>query len=145
MCYRKSPAGLPTCCRTVTDYMAHLVEVQHERGATGGHTFHSLLSASLPPRRGELWSQRHLLTSSPLNVWLRGIYLHGHGDLRCIYKALFGCCVADSAEASRVKVTVEPPHSSVKMRAVSQVPVISPDDDLATILLQVLLTLSLIF
>ncbi|CAL8303109.1 unnamed protein product [Merluccius merluccius] len=32
-------------------YMAHLVEVQHERGATGGHTFHSLLSASLPPRR----------------------------------------------------------------------------------------------
>ena len=36
-----------------TDYMAHLVEVQHERGATGGHTFHSLLSASLPPRRGQ--------------------------------------------------------------------------------------------
>ncbi|XP_066544954.1 integrator complex subunit 1 [Amia ocellicauda] len=33
------------------NYMAHLVEVQHERGATGGHTFHSLLSASLPPRR----------------------------------------------------------------------------------------------
>ncbi|XP_041941283.1 integrator complex subunit 1 isoform X1 [Alosa sapidissima] len=32
------------------NYMAHLVEVQHERGATGGHTFHSLLSASLPPR-----------------------------------------------------------------------------------------------
>ncbi|XP_029015279.1 integrator complex subunit 1 isoform X2 [Betta splendens] len=32
-------------------YMAHLVEVQHERGATGGHTFHSLLSASLPPHR----------------------------------------------------------------------------------------------
>ncbi|XP_053468879.1 integrator complex subunit 1 isoform X2 [Ictalurus furcatus] len=75
------------------NYMAHLVEVQHERGATGGHTFHSLLSASLPPRR-------------------------------------------DSAEASRVKVTVETPHSSLKMRAVSQMPVISPDDDLTTVLLQ---------
>uniref|UniRef100_A0A3B3ZVG2 Uncharacterized protein n=1 Tax=Periophthalmus magnuspinnatus TaxID=409849 RepID=A0A3B3ZVG2_9GOBI len=34
-------------------YMAHLVEVQHERGATGGHTFHSLLSSSLPPRRSK--------------------------------------------------------------------------------------------
>ncbi|XP_042197003.1 integrator complex subunit 1 [Callorhinchus milii] len=33
------------------NYMAHLVEVQHERGATGGHTFHSLLTASLPPHR----------------------------------------------------------------------------------------------
>uniref|UniRef100_A0A3B3QNR6 Integrator complex subunit 1 n=1 Tax=Paramormyrops kingsleyae TaxID=1676925 RepID=A0A3B3QNR6_9TELE len=33
------------------NYMAHLVEVQHERGATGGHTFHSLLSASVPPSR----------------------------------------------------------------------------------------------
>ncbi|XP_054616240.1 integrator complex subunit 1 isoform X2 [Dunckerocampus dactyliophorus] len=32
-------------------YMAHLVEVQHERGATGGHTFHSLLSTSLPTHR----------------------------------------------------------------------------------------------
>uniref|UniRef100_A0A4W5KXU0 Integrator complex subunit 1 n=1 Tax=Hucho hucho TaxID=62062 RepID=A0A4W5KXU0_9TELE len=35
------------------NYMAHLVEVQHERGATGGHTFHGLLSSSLPPRRGQ--------------------------------------------------------------------------------------------
>lgn len=35
------------------DYMAHLVEVQHERGATGGHTFHSLLSTSLPQCRGQ--------------------------------------------------------------------------------------------
>uniref|UniRef100_A0A3Q3RB44 Uncharacterized protein n=1 Tax=Monopterus albus TaxID=43700 RepID=A0A3Q3RB44_MONAL len=34
-------------------YMAHLVEVQHERGATGGHTFHGLLSSSLPPCRGQ--------------------------------------------------------------------------------------------
>uniref|UniRef100_A0A8C1J140 Integrator complex subunit 1 n=1 Tax=Cyprinus carpio TaxID=7962 RepID=A0A8C1J140_CYPCA len=75
------------------NYMAHLVEVQHERGATGGHTFHSLLSASIPPRR-------------------------------------------DSSEMSRAKVTVETPHGSVKMRAVSQVPVIGPEDDLAGILLQ---------
>lgn len=49
-----------------------------------------------------------------------------------------GHCIADSAEASRVKVTVETPHSSLKMRAVSQMPVISPDDDLTTVLLQVL-------
>lgn len=53
--------------------------------------------------------------------------------------------LADSAESSRVKVTVETPHSSVKMRAVSQVPVISPDDDLTTVLLQVLLMLLLMF
>ncbi|XP_028842567.1 integrator complex subunit 1 isoform X2 [Denticeps clupeoides] len=33
------------------NYMAHLVEVQHERGATGGHTFHALLSASLTPQK----------------------------------------------------------------------------------------------
>ncbi|XP_041062638.1 integrator complex subunit 1 [Carcharodon carcharias] len=33
------------------NYMAHLVEVQHERGATGGRTFHTLLTASLPPNR----------------------------------------------------------------------------------------------
>ncbi|KAM4023912.1 integrator complex subunit 1 [Anomaloglossus baeobatrachus] len=33
------------------NYMAHLVEVQHERGATGGQTFHSLLTTSIPPRR----------------------------------------------------------------------------------------------
>lgn len=75
------------------NYMAHLVEVQHERGATGGHTFHSLLSASLPSRR-------------------------------------------DSSEANRAKVTVETPHGSVKMRAVSQVPAIGPEDDLTGILLQ---------
>lgn len=75
------------------NYMAHLVEVQHERGATGGHTFHSLLSASLPSRR-------------------------------------------DSSEVNRAKVNVETPHGSVKMRAVSQVPVIGPEDDLAGVLLQ---------
>uniref|UniRef100_UPI00398F2E8F integrator complex subunit 1 n=1 Tax=Pristiophorus japonicus TaxID=55135 RepID=UPI00398F2E8F len=33
------------------NYMAHLVEVQHERGATGGRTFHTLLTASLPLNR----------------------------------------------------------------------------------------------
>lgn len=40
------------CIYPEIDYMAHLVEVQHERGATGGHTFHALLSSSLPPDRG---------------------------------------------------------------------------------------------
>lgn len=49
------------CISSVTDYMAHLVEVQHERGATGGHTFHSLLSSSLPPHRGQcLYPAKHL-------------------------------------------------------------------------------------
>uniref|UniRef100_A0A7N5ZTP9 Integrator complex subunit 1 n=1 Tax=Anabas testudineus TaxID=64144 RepID=A0A7N5ZTP9_ANATE len=66
-------------------YMAHLVEVQHERGATGGHTFHALLSSSLPPQR----------------------------------------------------VTMEMAHSSVKMRAASQLPAIGPEDDLTGMLLQV--------
>uniref|UniRef100_A0A8D3DVU0 Integrator complex subunit 1 n=1 Tax=Scophthalmus maximus TaxID=52904 RepID=A0A8D3DVU0_SCOMX len=75
-------------------YMAHLVEVQHERGATGGHTFHSLLSSSLPPSR-------------------------------------------DSAETSKAKVTVETPHSSVKMRAASQLPAVGPEDDLTGMLLQI--------
>ncbi|XP_029692684.1 integrator complex subunit 1 isoform X1 [Takifugu rubripes] len=75
-------------------YMAHLVEVQHERGATGGHTFHSLLRSSLPPDK-------------------------------------------DSVETSKAKVTVEMSHSSVKMRAAAQLPVIKPDDDLTGILLQI--------
>uniref|UniRef100_A0A4W4DNX1 DUF3677 domain-containing protein n=1 Tax=Electrophorus electricus TaxID=8005 RepID=A0A4W4DNX1_ELEEL len=75
------------------NYMAHLVEVQHERGATGGRTFHSLLSASLPPRR-------------------------------------------DSAEVGRTKLSVETPHGSVKMRSPSQLPVIGPEDDLTSVLLQ---------
>uniref|UniRef100_A0A3Q2GA51 Integrator complex subunit 1 n=1 Tax=Cyprinodon variegatus TaxID=28743 RepID=A0A3Q2GA51_CYPVA len=75
-------------------YMAHLVEVQHERGATGGHTFHSLLSSSLPPHR-------------------------------------------DSLETSKAKVTVETPHSSVKMRSATQLPSIRPEDDLPGMLLQI--------
>ncbi|XP_018599754.2 integrator complex subunit 1 isoform X3 [Scleropages formosus] len=75
------------------NYMAHLVEVQHERGATGGHTFHSLLSASLPPSR-------------------------------------------EGGEVSRVKVAVEAPHGTVKVRAASKIPVIGPDDDFSGLLLQ---------
>ncbi|XP_027898204.1 integrator complex subunit 1 isoform X1 [Xiphophorus couchianus] len=75
-------------------YMAHLVEVQHERGATGGHTFHALLSSSLLPRR-------------------------------------------DSLETNKAKVTVETTHSSVKMRAATQLPPVGPEDDLTGMLLQI--------
>ncbi|XP_037545218.1 integrator complex subunit 1 [Nematolebias whitei] len=75
-------------------YMAHLVEVQHERGATGGHTFHTLLSSSLPPRR-------------------------------------------DSLETTKAKVTVEPPHGSVRMRTATQLPAVGPEDDLTGMLLQI--------
>ncbi|XP_053708548.1 integrator complex subunit 1 [Synchiropus splendidus] len=75
-------------------YMAHLVEVQHERGATGGHTFHALLSSSLPPSR-------------------------------------------DGNETSKMKVSTEAPHGSVKMRAASQLPVVGPKDDLTGMLLQI--------
>ncbi|XP_077474311.1 integrator complex subunit 1 isoform X2 [Stigmatopora argus] len=76
------------------DYMAHLVEVQHERGATGGHAFHRLLSSSLPTQ-------------------------------------------TDAAETSKAKVTVEPPHGSVKIRAATQLPTIGPDDDLAGLMLRI--------
>ena len=48
-----NPCNMNMCASLPPDYMAHLVEVQHERGASGGHTFHSLLSASLAPRRGQ--------------------------------------------------------------------------------------------
>uniref|UniRef100_A0A6Q2XXX1 Integrator complex subunit 1 n=1 Tax=Esox lucius TaxID=8010 RepID=A0A6Q2XXX1_ESOLU len=44
------------------NYMAHLVEVQHERGATGGHNFHGLLSSSLPARRGSTEVNRGKVT-----------------------------------------------------------------------------------
>ncbi|KAJ7992420.1 hypothetical protein DPEC_G00278360 [Dallia pectoralis] len=74
------------------NYMAHLVEVQHERGATGGRNFHGLLSSSLPPRRG-------------------------------------------STEVNRANVAVETPSGSLKTRA-NQIPVIGPDDDLTSMLLQ---------
>ncbi|XP_021395379.2 integrator complex subunit 1 isoform X2 [Lonchura striata] len=75
------------------NYMAHLVEVQHERGATGGQTFHSLLTASLPARR-------------------------------------------DSAETARSKSSPENSQSQSRIRALSQVRVLGPEDDLAGILLQ---------
>ncbi|XP_008849644.1 integrator complex subunit 1 isoform X3 [Nannospalax galili] len=76
------------------NYMAHLVEVQHERGASGGQTFHSLLTASLPPRR-------------------------------------------DSTEAPKPKSSPEPPPGQGRARAGTQVPVLSPEDDLAGIFLQI--------
>ncbi|XP_041893093.1 integrator complex subunit 1 [Corvus kubaryi] len=75
------------------NYMAHLVEVQHERGATGGQTFHSLLTASLPARR-------------------------------------------DSAETARSKSSPENSQSQSWIRALSQVRVLGPEDDLAGIFLQ---------
>lgn len=45
--------------------------------------------------------------------------------------------LTDSTEASKAKVTVEMPHSSVKMRAASQLPAVGLDDDLTGMLLQV--------
>ncbi|XP_040447164.1 integrator complex subunit 1 isoform X3 [Falco naumanni] len=75
------------------NYMAHLVEVQHERGATGGQTFHSLLTASLPARR-------------------------------------------DSAETARSKSSPENSQGQNRIRALSQVRVLGPEDDLAGIFLQ---------
>nr|XP_004666400.2 integrator complex subunit 1 isoform X2 [Jaculus jaculus] len=76
------------------NYMAHLVEVQHERGASGGQTFHSLLTASLPPRR-------------------------------------------DSTEAPKPKSSPEPPSGQGRTRAGTQVPVLGPEDDLASVFLQI--------
>uniref|UniRef100_A0A8B9IJY9 Integrator complex subunit 1 n=1 Tax=Anser cygnoides TaxID=8845 RepID=A0A8B9IJY9_ANSCY len=75
------------------NYMAHLVEVQHERGATGGQTFHSLLTASLPARR-------------------------------------------DSAETARSKSSPENNQGQSRIRTLSQVRVLGPEDDLAGIFLQ---------
>ncbi|NXI52993.1 INT1 protein, partial [Chloroceryle aenea] len=75
------------------NYMAHLVEVQHERGATGGQTFHSLLTASLPARR-------------------------------------------DSAETAKSKSSPESSQGQSRIRALSQVRVLGPEDDLAGIFLQ---------
>ncbi|NXX46962.1 INT1 protein, partial [Tricholaema leucomelas] len=75
------------------NYMAHLVEVQHERGATGGQTFHSLLTASLPARR-------------------------------------------DSAETARSKSSPENSQGQSRIRALNQIRVLGPEDDLAGIFLQ---------
>ncbi|XP_007467137.1 PREDICTED: integrator complex subunit 1 [Lipotes vexillifer] len=76
------------------NYMAHLVEVQHERGASGGQTFHSLLTASLPARR-------------------------------------------DSTEAPKPRSSPEQPPGQGRTRAVTQVRVLGPEDDLAGMLLQI--------
>ncbi|XP_072838924.2 integrator complex subunit 1 [Pogona vitticeps] len=75
------------------NYMAHLVEVQHERGATGGQTFHSLLTTSLPSHR-------------------------------------------DSDDAPRAKTSLETPQGKGRIRALAQIQVLSPEDDLAALLLQ---------
>nr|XP_014436471.1 integrator complex subunit 1 isoform X1 [Pelodiscus sinensis] len=75
------------------NYMAHLVEVQHERGATGGQTFHSLLTTSLPTRR-------------------------------------------DSADTPRPKTSPETPQGQSRIRALTQIRVLGPEDDLAGLFLQ---------
>ncbi|XP_074866589.1 integrator complex subunit 1 isoform X2 [Carettochelys insculpta] len=75
------------------DYMAHLVEVQHERGATGGQTFHSLLTTSLPTRQ-------------------------------------------DSADTPRPKTSPETPQGQSRIRALTQIRVLGPEDDLAGMFLQ---------
>lgn len=75
------------------NYMAHLVEVQHERGASGGQTFHSLLTATIQTRR-------------------------------------------DSIDSLRPKVSMEAPQGPGRIRALTQIPVLGPEDDLAGMLLQ---------
>lgn len=57
-----------------------------------------------------------------------------------IYVSFF---LPDSVETTKAKVTVEMSHSSVKLRAAAQLPVIGPDDDLTSILLQVHITFHL--
>lgn len=128
--------------------MAHLVEVQHERGATGGHIFHSLLSSSLPPDRG--WTpvllcfKMQWLSLSPLPfIYLLFflLFLAAHTEL-VVNLTPPSCCyfLIDSAETSKAKVTVEMSHSSVKMRAATQLPAVGPDEDLTGMLLQVWLS-----
>ncbi|XP_063286495.1 integrator complex subunit 1 [Pelobates fuscus] len=75
------------------NYMAHLVEVQHERGATGGQTFHTLLSASISNRR-------------------------------------------ESTDSVKRKPVPESPPGQVRARALTQIPVLGPEDDLAGMFLQ---------
>ncbi|KAJ7305958.1 hypothetical protein JRQ81_010324 [Phrynocephalus forsythii] len=70
-----------------------LADHLHERGATGGQTFHSLLTASLPSRR-------------------------------------------DSDDVPRVKTSLETPQGQGRIRALAQIQVLSPKDDLAALLLQ---------
>ncbi|XP_015974610.2 integrator complex subunit 1 isoform X3 [Rousettus aegyptiacus] len=89
------------------NYMAHLVEVQHERGASGGQTFHSLLTASLPPRRG----------ASPTAPSTQHM--------------------ADSTEAPKPRSSPEPPPGQGRVWAVTQVRALGPEDDLASMFLQI--------
>ena len=69
-----------------------------------------------------------------LNYW--SIYPARKDSTLCLH-CFAGLCMADSAEVSRAKVTVETPLGSVKMRTLAQVPVIGPEDDLTGVLLQV--------
>lgn len=139
--------------------MAHLVEVQHERGASGGQTFHSLLTASLPPRRGTTPTPTTTLLSRlncfglhavpwlvpASNQW--GSYflstLHvGPGRMvpgagwKVLRPHTF-CFSADSTEAPKPESSPEPPPGQGRTRAGTQVPVLGPEDDLAGIFLQV--------
>ncbi|XP_065397600.1 integrator complex subunit 1 isoform X1 [Macaca fascicularis] len=105
------------------NYMAHLVEVQHERGASGGQTFHSLLTASLPPRRGRADRVLHSF---------------------CRWKPVRKCPAADgspvsadSTEAPKPKSSPEQPTGQGRIRAGTQLRVLGPEDDLAGVFLQI--------
>lgn len=160
----------PGCC--FADYMAHLVEVQHERGASGGQTFHSLLTASLPPRRGTgpacpvppcsahgrwglpgpvgvvaaaqcLSSSSRALSSlrAGSSLWVVGPWRDcPQGPHRGWLEFAADTCSlpADSAEAPRPTSSPEPPPGQDRIRAVTQVRALGPEDDLAAMFLQVL-------
>lgn len=134
---------IPSCC--FTDYMAHLVEVQHERGASGGQTFHSLLTASLPPRRGTSPAQTQGKWGLLASIWAPAPALHGPhvcsslgwgpGEAGTLSRHL--PLPADSAEAPKPKSSPEPPPGQGRIRALTQVRVLGPEDDLASVFLQV--------
>lgn len=54
-----------------------------------------------------------------------------------LFHVLITFFLVDSPETSMAKVTVETAHSSLKMRAASQLPAVGPEDDLTGMLLQV--------
>lgn len=150
--------------------MAHLVEVQHERGASGGQTFHSLLTASLPPRRGTGPACPHLPSTQlmrpprPSGVGCRclvsellsqgpeqpasRLFSLGGGPLQDYPQgprrgwpefAADTCSLpADSAEVPRPTSSPEPSPGQGRVRAVTQVRALGPEDDLASMFLQVL-------
>ncbi|KAJ6656005.1 hypothetical protein lerEdw1_004590 [Lerista edwardsae] len=97
------------------NYMAHLVEVQHERGATGG------ADLSLPPHRLPAPSARVGDKTRPL----------GSGG-STLPSALF----SDSDEAPQPPTSLEAPPGQGRIRALAQIRVLGPEDDLAGILLQ---------